>query len=186
MDAVDELMTKIKHYFSIELTELNKIKLRGFVEEYESSVIKSIPKHPTLPVVETSLVYKTAWRAVRREKDIRKGVAQIAAQVEQSFNTDILSVAKQICKLHKITLDELKLKSPRDSYRLGGARKNVYVDARSDFSKLMFFKYNVSVTVIAQFMEYSDHSGVLHLLRGKKVNGARVAKIRNTKLKEVA
>jgi hypothetical protein len=92
--------------------------------------------------------------------------------VEGTFarEDDCNRIAKDICERHGITIEQLKVNSPKWAYVDGASGAKELVDARYDFVKQIFKRYpHSSQSQLARWIGYKDHSSIHHLLKRRKV-----------------
>lgn len=83
---------------------------------------------------------------------------------------DCIKVAKDICEQHGITLEQLKVNSPKWAYAGGRAGTKELVDARYDFVRKIFSRFpHSSKSHVSRWLGYKDHSSIHHLLSSRKV-----------------
>lgn len=195
MDAAYELMQKIKHHLNIELNEVNKTALRKFISEYKKEVQVEVvaneasrrnvitpvvvPRHEKMITGVSALkhthprLYSMVMSSAVQRNLRSSDLMQVDEEKElESFNQYfglIDRIGKAVAEVHGITVEELKVSSSDSAYKKGGRRKSEYMTARVDFARLMFNKYRFSVTQIQEYLGYTNHTSVLHLIHGMKV-----------------
>lgn len=125
-------------------------------------------------------------RVVYVDRVVEKEVVKYVKLMPQDFIPDyrkidviakkipLEEVAKTVCEVHKITIEQLKINSPAGAYecrnwKLGDGRRNrEYIDARKHFCVEARSMYPYTLSELAQFLGYRDHTSVIHLLRHRK------------------
>lgn len=127
-------------------------------------------------------------RVVYVDKVIEREVVKYVKLTPQDFIPDyrkidvvakkipLEEIAKAVCEVHKITIEQLKINSPFGTYKCrhwkkgDGSRNREYVDARKHFCVEARSIYPYRLSELAQFLGYRDHTSVIHLLRRRKDN----------------
>lgn len=105
----------------------------------------------------------------------RERVYEIIAKKKKRRPKTIEEAAQSICKRHKINLDQLYAKSPKECYEKGQSRLRVYVDARMDLAKYGRFTLKASVLELGKFIGV-DHTTITHYTRHRKLKNPTLVK----------
>lgn len=108
--------------------------------------------------------YKDSFKTVYLVKKVE--VAKPTKQIDYQPSVVVLDdVANDICELHKIKIEELKVNSPLSCYKRGQKRRSEYVQARAEFCKtIRNIAPHVKLTALRNWFGYRCHSSIVHLL----------------------
>lgn len=164
-------------YFNLECTDARVKKIESVIQD----VIDDIPekyivkiKEVEKPVVKTKLIYVPSSEEKCRKID------------ESTVATILYNIAVFVCNKYGISIEQLKRDSSPFIYKVCPVRthdgrrlcrrSNYFVQARSEFAKLVRQDYyeTISLKMIANYLGYRDHTSIVHLINGMKVENTHL------------
>lgn len=95
---------------------------------------------------------------------------EVVVEGQSATEPDFQRIAEEICKLHNISLEQLKANSPKWAYAGGKRAAKELVDARQEFVRRLFNAYpHTSKLQTSRWLGYVCHSSVFHLIKKRKL-----------------